>query len=182
MGPAHFGVGFAAKAVAPKAPLWSLLVASEVLDLLSFGFIALGIEKVATSQTDFNHGIQTITPGSIPWSHGLVMSIVWSLIVAGIAYLISKNRRTSIVLGLVVFSHWVLDFIVHPPDLPLLFEGSPVVGLGLWTSGSGLIASVILEFVLLGGGVAIYIAWRRKEKQGSETALPSAASLSGGEK
>jgi hypothetical protein len=182
MGPAHFGVGFAAKTVAPKAPLWSLLVASEVLDLLSFGFIALGVEKVATSQTDFSHGVQTITPGSVPWSHGLVMSIVWSLLLGTIAYLISKNKRTSIVLGLVVFSHWVLDFIVHPPDLPLLFAGSPEMGLGLWTSGPGLIASIVLEFALLGGGIAIYIAWRRKEKQGARTALHSIVTRSESEK
>ena len=165
MGPAHLGVGFAAKTIAPKAPLWSLLVASEVLDLLSFGFIALGVEKVATSQTDFSHGVQTITPGSTPWSHGLVMSIVWSLLFGMLAFLFTKNRRVGVVLGLVVFSHWVLDFVVHPPDLPLLFVGSSEVGLGLWTSGPGIIISMILEFVLLGGGIAIYVAWRRKEKK-----------------
>jgi membrane-bound metal-dependent hydrolase YbcI (DUF457 family) len=166
MGPGHLGIGLAAKPAAPKAPLWVLLVASEGLDLLSFGFIAIGMEKMAVSQTDFAHGVQTITPGSIPWSHGLFMSLVWSLLFGALAYLAFRDRRTSIVIAAVVFSHWVLDLIVHPPDLPLLFEGSPVVGLGLWTSGPGLVVSLLLEIVLLAGGIAIYIR-TRKRKQGA---------------
>ena len=164
MGPGHLGVGFAAKIVAPKAPLWSLLIASELIDLLSFGFIAAGIEKVAVSQTDFKFGVQTITPGSVPWSHGLAMSIVWSLLFGVLSLIYFRDRRTSIILGLVVFSHWILDFIVHPPDLPLFLEGSPNLGLGLWTSGPGLIASIVLEFVLLGGGIAIYWIARKRNK------------------
>jgi hypothetical protein len=162
MGPAHLGVGFAAKTVAPKTPLWALLVASEALDLLSFGFIALGIERASTSQTDFSQGIKIIAPGSIPWSHGLFMSLVWSALLTGIAYLVSRDRRTSGILGLVVFSHWLLDFIVHPPDLPLFFAGSPQFGLGLWTSGPGLILSVILEVALLAGGIGIYLNGRKR--------------------
>jgi membrane-bound metal-dependent hydrolase YbcI (DUF457 family) len=162
MGPGHFGVGFAAKTVAPKAPLWMLLVASEALDLLSFGFVALGIEKVGTSQTDFEQGLRMITPGSVPWSHGLLMSLVWSVLVAGVVYLISRDRRMSGILGLVVFSHWLLDFIVHPPDLPLFFAGSAQSGLGLWTSGPGLILSIFLEVGLLAGGIAIYQVGRKR--------------------
>jgi membrane-bound metal-dependent hydrolase YbcI (DUF457 family) len=165
MGPGHFGIGFVARPFAPKAPLWTLLVASEALDLLSFGFIAIGMEKMAFSLTDFEHGIQTITPGSIPWSHGLFMSLVWSLLFGALACLVYRDRRTGVVVGLVVFSHWILDFIVHAPDLPLLFEGSPVVGLGLWTSGPGLLLSGILELLLLGGGVAFYLAARKRKEQ-----------------
>ena len=48
--PGHFGIAFAAKVVAPKAPLWSLLVASEALDLLSVIFIITGVEKIAVSK------------------------------------------------------------------------------------------------------------------------------------
>jgi len=162
MGPGHLGVAFAAKTLAPKAPLWILLVASETLDFLSFGFITLGIEKMAASKIDFEHGIQTITPGSVPWSHGLFMSVVWSLLFATIAHLIFKDWKASAMIGLVTFSHWGLDFIVHPPDLPILFRNSPELGLGLWTTGPGFILSMILEFVLLGGGVAIYIWFCQK--------------------
>ena len=75
MGPGHLGIGFAAKAIAPRAPLWVLLAASETLDLLTFGFIAVGIEKFASIQADITKGITILTPGIIHWSHGFLMSL-----------------------------------------------------------------------------------------------------------
>ena len=79
------------------------------------------------------------------------------------AYLVFKDWKTSGIIGLVTFSHWILDFIVHPPDLPILFRNSPELGFGLWASGPGLILSIILELTLLVGGVAIYLAARKKK-------------------
>ncbi|MGC9358052.1 MAG: hypothetical protein ACP5GX_09300 [Anaerolineae bacterium] len=164
MGPAgHLAMGFAAKPTAPKAPLWVLLVATEVLDLLNFGFVVIGIEKVSLDLTDFLQGNIDL---SVPWSHGLVMTVMWSVLASLIVFLVYHERRTAGVVGLLVFSHWVLDFIVHPPDLPLLPAGSTMVGLGLWTSRPGVIISFILEFVLLAGGIAIY--WS-KRKQATES-------------
>jgi hypothetical protein len=163
MGPGHFGIAFAAKPVAPKAPLWLLLVASELLDLLTFLFAGIGMERIGTSQTDIEQGTRILTPASVPWSHGLVMSLVWSILVAGLAILFIRDRRTAGMLGLVIFSHWILDFLVHPADLPLFFAGSPTLGLGLWSTGPGLILSGILEFGLLAGGIAIYMIWRKKK-------------------
>ena len=161
--PGHLGIGFAARRVAPKVPLWVLLVATEVLDLLSFLFMAIGIERMGTTTVDLSQGIQYLSPASVPWSHGLFMSLVWSVLAGGIAYLVYRDRRTGVVLGLVVFSHWVLDLIVHLPDLPLLFEGSPLLGLGLWGSGPGLVISGILELALLAGGIAIYVITRKRK-------------------
>jgi len=158
--PGHLALGLAAKGVVPKASLWVLLAASEVPDLLFFVFKAAGIENEGVSTTNLAQGVRILSPGSIPWSHGLFMCLVWSVVAAAIAFIHYRDRRTSTVVGLLVFSHWVLDFIVHVPDLPLLFEGSPLVGLGLWASGPGLIVSGILEFVLLAGGLAIYLVAR----------------------
>lgn len=161
----HLAIGFGAKPIAPIAPLWALLLASEVPDLLFLGLEAAGIEYQAVTQTDLNQGLQIINPGSNPWSHGFIMTAVWAILVAGIAFLFFRNRRTSIVLGLLVLSHWVLDFLVHPPELPLLFDGSPLIGLGLWSSGFGLIISVILELVLLAVGIAIYLRTRKRKSE-----------------
>ena len=172
--PGHFGVGLAAKPLAPAVPVGVFLLASEFLDLLSLAFGAIGLEKFATSQTDFTHGVRILIPGSIPWSHGLLMSIIWSILFGAVVFLIYRDRRSGVVLGLVVFSHWILDFIVHLPDLPLFLAGSPELGLGLWSSGSGLVASLFLEFALLAGGISVYIFWRKCEKQGREQ-LPHAS-------
>lgn len=165
MGPGHLGVAFTVRPLAPKAPLWMLFISSEALDLLSAGTFALGLDKKAVSQVDFVNGIQTLVPGSVPYSHGLFMSLVWALLAGGIACLVFRDRRAGIFMGLVVFSHWILDFIVHAPDLPIFFDASHALGLGLWTSGPGFILDLILEFILLGGGAAIYIVFRRKERK-----------------
>jgi hypothetical protein len=85
--PGHFAIALAAKPAAPKAPLWLLLVATEVLDFLAFGFMAIGIEHGAPNP-------------ALAWSHGLFMSVVWSAVAGMITFLFSRDRRISIVLGL----------------------------------------------------------------------------------
>ena len=157
----HLAAGFAAKPVTPKAPLWVLLAATETNDLLYFLFSSAGIEPKATSTIDLNQGVKYLAPGSNPWSHGLFMSMVWSILAAVIMYLFYRNRRTAFVIGLVVFSHWVLDFLMHS-NLPIFFDGSPLVGLGLENSGPGFIFMTVLDLVLLAGGAAIYLAGRKR--------------------
>ena len=88
--------------------------------------------------------------------------------------------RAGLVIGLVIFSHWVLDFISHPipfpsfswrtwhwdygkplpSDLPLLFSGSPRVGLGLYNSISAA-AATVLELGMLIIGIVVHVGWRR---------------------
>jgi hypothetical protein len=96
----HIGVGLAAKRVAPKAPLGVLLLAATVIDTLCGVFVITGIEGIDASGTS-----------SIPWSHGLFMAVVWSIVGYAVAFLLSRDRRTGIIVGLLVFSHWVLDFL-----------------------------------------------------------------------
>jgi hypothetical protein len=151
----HIGVGLAAKPVAPKAPLGALLFSTAALDTLWGVFALTGIETLDFSGTS-----------SLHWSHGLFMAVIWSLAGLVIAFLLSRDRRTSLVIGLLVFSHWLLDFVSHPmgmgkelpPDLPLLFEGSQRVGLGLYNS---LTAALITDFGLLAAGIAVYLVTTR---------------------
>jgi len=151
-----------AKPTAPKAPLLALVAATQVPDLLSFGLMAVGVEHGAETSLDFQHGLQYLSQPSIAWSHGLVMCLVASALVAGIAHLVWHDRRTSAIMGLMVFSHWLLDAIVYP-NMPLLLSNSPAVGLGLITTGPGLIAGILLEIGLIAGGTAAYIStYRRK--------------------
>lgn len=162
MGPGHLAIAFAAKPLAPRVPLWVLLPSSVLPDILGFAFRAVGIEQSGISVTDAAGGLMMLSPGIKPWSHGLVMSVVWAILAGAIAFLVYRERRASLIMALVVFSHWVLDFIVHPPELPLLFGGSQMVGLGLWTSGRGLIISIILEALLFAGGTTVYLVARRR--------------------
>lgn len=158
----HIGVGLAAKPVAPKAPLGVLLLAPTVIDTLCGVFVMTGVESVDANGTC-----------SIPWSHGLFMAMVWTIAGLAIAFLVYRDRRTTITIGLLIFSHWLLDYISHPmgmgkelpPDIPLLFEGSPKVGLGLYNSVP---AALITDFGLLIGGIVVYlVSTRAKDRTGT---------------
>jgi membrane-bound metal-dependent hydrolase YbcI (DUF457 family) len=157
----HLAAGFAAKPITPKVPLWVLLAASETNDILYFLTSSTGIESRAIFTMDFEHGVRYVAPVISPWSHGLFMSIVWSLLAAAIAFLVSRNRRVAGVLGAAVFSHWILDFLMHS-NLPVFFDGSHLVGLGLENSGPGFIFITLLDLVLLAGGIAFY--WIKRKQ------------------
>jgi hypothetical protein len=88
------------------------------------------------------------------------MSVVWAVVVAGIGFLFWRDRRVSFLLGSVCLSHLVLDFLMHS-NLPLFFDGSPFVGLGLENSGPGFLFITIFDLVILAIGIAVYFRARR---------------------
>ena len=165
----HFAAGLAAKPAAPQAPLWVYLVASETNDLLYFVFTATGLEPKAATTMNFTEGVRYLEPVVNPWSHGLFMSVVWSVLAAGLAWLVYRKRRLSLALGLVVFSHWILDFLMHS-NLPLFFEGTPQVGLGLENTGIGFIAMTVFDLVILAAGIMIYLRARNRNHPEKRTA------------
>src|SRR6476646_10437956 len=132
---AHFGVALAAKKAAPKTSLGTLILAAQFLDFLWPAFLLLGIEHVRIVP-----GATTVSPlefTDYPISHSLLMATVWAVLFGGVYYGLRRNARSALVVGTAVISHWVLDFIVHRPDLQL-YPGSEVrVGLGLWNSLPG---------------------------------------------
>jgi membrane-bound metal-dependent hydrolase YbcI (DUF457 family) len=153
---AHLSIGLAAAKLAdPEAPLWVLGVATQVPDLLFFVFEAAGVEHQAKTHVDFKNGLEYLSQATLPWSHGFFMCTVWSVLAALIVFPFYRDLRTSLVVGSLVLSHWVLDFIVYP-NLPLLFDDSPRVGLGLITSGPGFIMGIILDLGLIVAGIGIY--------------------------
>ena len=157
----HLAAGLSAKPAISKVPLWVLLIAGETNDILYFAFTKLGIEQPVQMSMDFVHGVRYATLAVNPWSHGLFMSLVWSFLAAVIAFLFYRDRKTSAGIGLVVFSHWALDFLMHS-NLPLFFAGSTLVGLGLENSGAGLIFMTVLDIFLVVGGFAIYLVWKKR--------------------
>lgn len=158
----HFAPGLAAKSAAPDVPLWVFLVAGETNDILYFLFSSAGIEPKAVTTMNFTEGVRYLSPVSNPWSHGLFMSAIWSVMAAALAFLFYRDRRVSIILGLVTFSHWALDFLMHS-NLPLFFDGSPQVGLGLENSGTGFLLITIFDLVILAAGLVIYFRARKRD-------------------
>jgi hypothetical protein len=149
----HYGVSFAAKKAEPAIPLWVLFIAVQLLDVLWAPFVLLGIEKVRIVP-----GFTASNPLDLyymPYTHSLVAAIGWS-IVAFLAYRFtvrSAPPRAAAIVGLAVFSHWVLDFLVHRPDLPL-YDNTAKVGLGLWNLPA---VALGLEALLLFGAMWLYV-------------------------
>lgn len=148
----HYGVAFAAKKAAPGVSLGVLFIAAQFADILWPLFLVTHVEKYALVP-----GISKVSPYDFiyyPFSHSLLMDIFWGLLFGMLYYVGTKNRRSALVVGLVVVSHWVLDLIVHIPDLPLSPFGSIKVGLGGWNSVAFTIAIELLFFF---GGLMIYL-------------------------
>lgn len=153
----HYGPSFAAKALDRAVPLWLLFVAVQFVDVLWAVLVLLGVERVRIVP-----GITATNPLDLyymPYTHSLVAALLWSLGVA-VAYRTYSRLpswKSPAILGLAVFSHWVLDFLVHRPDLPL-YDNTMKVGLGLWDYP---IPASALEVAVLFGGMYLYFRTSR---------------------
>src|SRR5712664_3324130 len=128
----HFAVGYGAKRYAPRAPLWALMAAPLLADILWTVFLLMGWEhaRIAVGDTRYT----PLDLYDFPWSHSLVMLVVWAT-VSGAGYFL-----------------WKLDWITHRADMPL-YPGGPKLGLGLWNSIAG---TMVVEILMLAAGVWMY--------------------------
>src|SRR5438105_10763970 len=148
----HYAVGFASKKLAPRASLGALIAAPILLDLLWPIFLLLGWEHVSV-ETNSNPFLR-LAFDSYPLSHGLVSVFGWATLLAALYYGFTRYSLGAGVMWIGVVSHWVLDFIVHRPDLPLSAGGMRMVGMGLWTHRWWAIA---VEVVLFAAGIWLYL-------------------------
>ncbi len=159
----HFGVALGAKRFAPRTSLGALFLAAQFVDLLWPVLLLAGVESVA-----IRPGITRVTPldfESYPVSHSLVMTAAWGIALAFLYWIVTKERRGAVVIGLLVLSHWFLDLVVHRPDLPLTPGDSPKAGLGLWNSP---VATILVEGAIFAAGIALFLrATRAKDRTGS---------------
>src|SRR6184192_1213223 len=126
----HYAVGLVGKKFAPRTSLGLLIAAPILLDLLWPIFLLLGFEHVSIEPN--TNPFLRLTFDSYPISHGLVAVIAWATLFACVYLGITRYVAGALVIWIGVMSHWILDFIVHRPDLPLLARGQRLFGLGLW--------------------------------------------------
>lgn len=147
----HFGVGFGSKPLAPNVSLGLLFLAAQFLDLLWPTLLLLGIERVRIVP-----GATTVTPlifEHYPVSHSLFMVLAWGALIGAAYFSLRRDRIGALVIGVLVVSHWMLDAIVHQPDLPIFPGNELVVGLRAWSS---LPLTVAIEVPLFALGVGLY--------------------------
>jgi len=152
----HYGVSFLVKKADPKLPLWTLFLATQLLDILWAIFVLLGIEHYRIVP-----GITASLPLDLyymPYTHSLVAAVAWSAVVFALCRWVIplsglRSSRSARFLALAVFSHWVLDLVVHRPDLPL-YDNTYKVGFALWNYP---LTALALESALFFGAMWLYL-------------------------
>jgi hypothetical protein len=152
----HYAVALAAKKAAPRTSLGTLFIGAQFIDLLWPLLVLAGLEHVRIEP-----GSTVVTPLDFydyPYSHSLLGVFFWGVLLASVYFASKRNMRASVVLGLCVVSHWILDLLTHRPDLPLSIGGETRWGFGLWNSLAG---TLIVETLLFVVGVVVYLKTTR---------------------
>jgi membrane-bound metal-dependent hydrolase YbcI (DUF457 family) len=156
----HFGVSLAAKRVAPKASLGTLMLASILPDLLAWALFLAGIEhaRIHPGITRTN----SLEMYDIAISHSLATAALWGAFLAAAYFLWRRYFRASWVILGIVLSHWLLDFLSHRPDMPLAPGVHHYFGLGLYNSPAGIL---LVEGLIWLGGIIVYARTTRARKR-----------------
>ncbi|MBA2543496.1 MAG: hypothetical protein H0V17_27895 [Deltaproteobacteria bacterium] len=147
----HYGPAFALKRFVPESSLFALCIGVQLVDIAWGVFVLAGIEhvRIVPGFTECN----SLDLHHIPYTHSLIAAVVWSVIggIAAWLYAGRKSPRIGVAAALAVASHWILDLLMHRPDLPLY--GDSKVGLGLWNYRW---PALFAELISLGIGLALY--------------------------
>lgn len=149
----HIGAAAGAKRWAPNVPLWAMLIATFLIDII-FGILWLfGVEDMsALPDTDGGYGQLAL---EVDWSHSFFGTLFLCLVV----WIVGGRRwgaKGGFVLSCVVFSHWFLDMMVHRMDMPIMpgnVGTTPRIGLGMWDFP---VATMIFELILVAAGAFIW--------------------------
>ena len=151
----HYAPAFAAATLRGSPRLGTLFIGAQLVDIAFFSFLPLGVEHMR-----FVPGISAMNPMDLydmPWTHSLAGALCWA---AGFALLLRATLgtwRAGLIGGAVVLSHWLLDLLVHIPDLTLA-GAAPKLGFGLWNHPA---IERPLEIALILGSAALYAARTR---------------------
>jgi len=152
----HVGVGLALGRAERRINVGVFVAAALLLDFVLWLLILLGWESVSipasfasTHQPDFD----------FPYSHGLLAAALWSALAGALAMLCYSRLpdarwRVAGLVAAAVFSHWLLDALVHRPELRLAGSTSPAIGLGLWDR---MPTALALEAAIVGVGMVMFL-------------------------
>lgn len=150
----HFGLAAVVKSREPQVPLWALMLSTQLLDVVFAVLFAFGIEKIVPVAGS-SGGYAQLIGQYFDYSHSLVGALIISLVAMLVAS-VPWGRRNGLIIGAVVFSHWIVDLVMHRPDLAILPGNAgdlPRIGLGVWNIPW---LSIALELTLCLVGAYLY--------------------------
>jgi hypothetical protein len=150
----HFGLALGAKALAPRTSLGTLFLAAQWIDLVWPTLLLVGLERVQIDPA--LPGLTPLVFQHYPYTHSLVAVLAWALVLGGAYLATARYPRGALVVTLLVVSHWLLDVLVHRPDLLIAPGGQLKIGLGLWQSAPAV--AVGIELALFVAGALLF--WR----------------------
>jgi membrane-bound metal-dependent hydrolase YbcI (DUF457 family) len=142
----HFGLAAAVKARQPRVPTWSLMLASQWLDVLFVPLLVARVEGLSPVP-GLKEGYGRVIIHA-DYTHSLLGALVLSALL-GLVLGVRWGRQSGLVLAAVSFSHWVLDLLTHRQDLAILPGNAghlPRLGFGLWRWP---VASAAAELILV---------------------------------
>ena len=160
----HFALAAVVKGRQTQVPLWALMAGTQLLDIIFVILYVAGIEKIVPADGT-RGGYGELVGRNFDYTHSLVGALVISAI-AVVAAGIPWGRRNGVIVGVIVFSHWLLDLLVHRPDLSILPGNAgdmSRIGLGLWTI-PWLTFAIELALVLAGAYLYYHAAMRSAVK------------------
>jgi hypothetical protein len=148
----HFAPAFIAAAVSPQSPrLGTLFVAAQLVD---WGFFTLALFGVERLRVDPEASVMVpLDLYHMPYTHSLIGVGIWALACLAVVAILHRSLIAGALAGMVVVSHWLLDWVVHVPDLTLAGK-PPKFGLGLWDYPW---VAIPLELGLTLGAFAFYM-------------------------
>ncbi len=160
----HYAPALAAGALKRAPSMGAAFLAVQFVDVLWAGFILTGVEHARLEPGYL--AMSNLVLYDMPWTHSLAAALVWSLFLGLIYRAFDRGGGwpAAAVIGALVLSHWLLDLLVHAPDLAL-YPGGPKVGLGWWDMPALALGSELGLFVI---GFTLYmIATRGKSAIGA---------------
>lgn len=159
----HFAAALSTKRIATRPSLGWLFAACQFPDLIWPIFVLTGIERLRVEPG--NTAFTPLAFDHYPWSHSLLMTFVWGALLGGLYLALRRDSRGAIAIGALVVSHWVLDWLTHRPDLPLVPGDTNLLGLGLWNNVP---ATLSIELLLYVGAITLYVmTTRARDRVGS---------------
>ena len=151
----HYAPAFIAATHRKAPPLAMLMIGTQLIDFGFFSFALLGLEhfRMVPGITASNW----LDLYDMPYTHSLLGTCVWAAGFGALVWLVLRSRQAGFIAAIMVVSHWLVDLLVHRPDLTL--AGSPpALGFGLWNMP---LIEKPLELAMAFGSLAFYAARTR---------------------